>query len=57
MNIVDSQVYIWNAETPDRPWLPDRAHETQKPYPISREALLFQMDLAGVRREATGLVD
>ena len=29
------------------PWPPGRA---QKPYPISKEALLFQMDLAGVQR-------
>jgi len=50
MNIVDSQVHIWSADTPDRPWPPGRAHEAQKPYPISKEALLFQMDLAGVRR-------
>jgi L-fuconolactonase len=50
MHIVDSQVHIWSADTPDRPWPPGRAHEAQKPYPISKEALLFQMDLAGVRR-------
>ncbi len=50
MNIVDSQVHIWSAETPDRPWPPGRAQEAQKPYPISKEALLFQMDLAGVQR-------
>ena len=50
MNIVDSQVHIWSAETPERPWPPGRAQDAQKPYPISKEALLFQMDLAGVRR-------
>ncbi len=50
MNIVDSQVHIWSTDTPDRPWPPGRAHEAQKPYPISKEAILFQMDLAGVRR-------
>ena len=43
MNIVDSQVHIWNVETPDRPWPPGRAHEAQKPYPTSKETLLFQM--------------
>ena len=50
MHSVDSQVHIWSADTPDRPWPPGRAHEAQKPYPISKEALLFEMDLAGVRR-------
>lgn len=50
MDIVYSQVHIWHAETPDRPWPPGRAHEAQKPYPIGKKTLLFQMDLAGVRR-------
>ena len=50
MNIVDSQVHIWGADTPQRRWPPGRAKEAQKPYPISQETLLFQMDLAGVRR-------
>ena len=50
MNIVDSQVHIWGPDTPQRPWPPGRAKEAQKPYPISQETLLFQMDLAGVRR-------
>jgi predicted TIM-barrel fold metal-dependent hydrolase len=50
MHIVDAQVHIWAADTPERPWPPGRAQEAQKPYPISQETLLFQMDLAGVRR-------
>jgi predicted TIM-barrel fold metal-dependent hydrolase len=50
MLIVDSQVHIWGADTPARPWPPGRAQDAQKPYPISKEAVLFQMDLAGVRR-------
>ena len=49
MHIVDSQVHLWGADTPARPWPPGRAAEAQKPYPISKETLLFQMDLAGVR--------
>jgi L-fuconolactonase len=49
MHIVDSQVHLWGADTPERPWPPGRATEAQKPYPISKETLLFQMDLAGVR--------
>ena len=50
MDIVDSQVHIWGPDTPERPWPPGRAQDAQKPYPIGKEALLFQMDLAGVRR-------
>jgi predicted TIM-barrel fold metal-dependent hydrolase len=50
MDIVDSQVHIWGADTPDRPWPPGRAAEAQKPYPVQKEALLLQMDLAKVRR-------
>ncbi len=50
MDIVDSQVHIWSAETADRPWPPGRAQDVQKSYPISKETFLFQMDLAGVRR-------
>src|SRR5262245_52723688 len=50
MEIVDSQVHLWGADTPERPWPPGRAREAQKPYPVGKEALLLQMDLAGVRR-------
>ena len=50
MHIVDSQVHLWAAESPDRPWPPGRAPEAQKPYPIVKETMLFQMDLAKVSR-------
>jgi L-fuconolactonase len=50
MDIVDSQVHLWGADTPARPWPPGRTADAQKPYPIPKEALLFQMDLAKVRR-------
>jgi predicted TIM-barrel fold metal-dependent hydrolase len=50
MLIADSQVHLWAADSPQRPWPPGRAAEAQKPYPIGKEAMLFQMDLAGVRR-------
>lgn len=50
MHIVDSQVHLWGADTPDRPWPPGRAAQAQKPYPVTKEALLLQMDLAGVSR-------
>ncbi|OGK96437.1 MAG: hypothetical protein A3E31_07575 [Candidatus Rokubacteria bacterium RIFCSPHIGHO2_12_FULL_73_22] len=50
MHIVDSQVHIWAADTPDRPWPPGRAQEAQRPYPVTKDMLLFEMDLAGVSR-------
>jgi predicted TIM-barrel fold metal-dependent hydrolase len=49
MLIVDSQIHIWGPDTPQRAWQPGRAAEAQKPYPIDKETLLFQMDLAGVQ--------
>lgn len=48
MQIVDSQLHVWGRSTPERPWPLGREGEAQRPYPISAETLLFQMDLAGV---------
>ena len=51
MLIVDAQVHIWAAATPERPWPPivdpaqSRAH---KPEPITAEDMLREMDAAGV---------
>jgi predicted TIM-barrel fold metal-dependent hydrolase len=50
MLIADSQVHIWGADTPDRPWPPGRAHQAQKPYPVTQDMLLAAMDEAGVGR-------
>ncbi len=50
MQIVDSQLHLWGADTPERPWPPGRTHDAQRPYPITKETLLFEMDLAGVSR-------
>src|SRR6266446_5805463 len=50
MHIVDSQVHIWGADTPDRPWPPGRAAQAQKPYPVTKDMLLFEMELAHVSR-------
>jgi len=50
MRLVDSQVHIWAADTPERPWPEGRANEAQKPYPVLKESLLLQMDLAGIDR-------
>ena len=43
-------MHLWAADTPNRPWPPGRAAQAQKPYPVTKEALLLQMDLAGVSR-------
>jgi len=50
MHIVDAQLHLWAANTPQRPWPPGREGDAQRPYPISHETLLFEMDLAGVQR-------
>ena len=53
MMSVDSQVHIWAADTPERPWPPivdppqSRAH---KPQPITTADMLREMDAAGVNR-------
>ena len=48
MRLVDSQVHVWGANTPDRPW-PARAHAHRDP-PWSADEVLRQMDAAGVER-------
>src|SRR5437899_11636111 len=50
MLIVDAQVHIWGADTRDRPWPPGRAHQAQKPYPVTRDLVLAGMSEAGVDR-------
>jgi L-fuconolactonase len=50
MLIADSQVHLWGANTPARPWPPGRDHEAQKPYPVTKDMLLFEMELAKVNR-------
>ncbi len=48
MRIVDSQVHIWGANTPERPW-PARSHP-QRETPWSADEVLAEMDAAGVER-------
>jgi predicted TIM-barrel fold metal-dependent hydrolase len=50
MLIVDSQVHIWGADTPQRPWPPGRAAQAHRPRPFSRDDLLREIDAAGVAR-------
>lgn len=46
--IVDSQVHLWNANTPERPWVPGLP--PQLPEPFTVEKLLPMMDESGVDR-------
>jgi predicted TIM-barrel fold metal-dependent hydrolase len=46
--IVDAQVHLWKANTPDRPWLPGRV--AQLPEPLTVEQLVPMMEEAGVDR-------
>jgi predicted TIM-barrel fold metal-dependent hydrolase len=48
MMVVDAQVHIWAANTPERPW-PAR-HEAHKPQPITASDLLREMKTAQVDR-------
>jgi L-fuconolactonase len=48
MMIVDSQVHIWGANTPQRPW-PERA-KPHRDTPVGHEEMLGWMDRAGVQR-------
>jgi predicted TIM-barrel fold metal-dependent hydrolase len=48
--IVDSQVHIWKAETPDRPWPAGGAARAHLPEPFGYERLVSLMNEAGVDR-------
>ena len=43
--IIDSQVHVWSAETPDRPWYSPTSH---LPNPFGFEDLRAEMETAGV---------
>ncbi|HYK78875.1 MAG TPA: amidohydrolase family protein [Micropepsaceae bacterium] len=46
--IVDTQVHIWAANTPERPWGEGMENRAHLPVPLGQEDLLTQMDRAGV---------
>ena len=46
--IVDAQIHLWKADTPDRPWTP--GVRAQLPEPMTIERLVPMMDEAGVDR-------
>jgi predicted TIM-barrel fold metal-dependent hydrolase len=50
MFIVDSQVHIWAADTPERPWVTDSPAKPHAEQPFTAEDLLASMKEAGVDR-------
>ena len=46
--IVDSQIHMWKANTPDRPWVPGT--RPQLPEPMTIERMVPMIDAAGVDR-------
>jgi L-fuconolactonase len=46
--VADSQVHIWAADAPGRPWV--RGREPHRATPLGAEELLREMDAAGVSR-------
>jgi predicted TIM-barrel fold metal-dependent hydrolase len=48
MLIVDTQVHIWAADTPERPW--PKRHQPHRAEPFGKDELLREMGKAGVDR-------
>lgn len=49
LGIYDSQVHVWGANTPERPWEPQFAGAAHGPPEVTAGDILMQMDRAGVR--------
>ncbi|GAA4342004.1 amidohydrolase family protein [Pigmentiphaga soli] len=49
MHIVDAQVHIWEADSPERPWAKGM-RPPQRAQPFSADDLAWEMDAAGVER-------
>src|SRR5215472_17046652 len=49
MFVVDAQVHVWGADTPQRPW-PSGRSQPHRPQPFSKDDLLTEMDAAAVAR-------
>ena len=50
MTIIDAQVHIWKAETPDRPHIREDASIPHRPIPLTCDSLHEEMNTAGVDR-------
>jgi predicted TIM-barrel fold metal-dependent hydrolase len=45
--VLDAQIHVWKASTPERPWPPD-AIEPQRPEPLEVDEVIAELDAAGV---------
>jgi L-fuconolactonase len=50
--IVDAQVHLWAASTPERPWPAEQRVKPQREVPLGTSEMLREMDTAGVDRVA-----
>lgn len=50
MKIIDAQVHIWGAETPERPWASHGKEFAHRKEPFGKDELLREMKAAGVDR-------
>lgn len=50
MLVVDSQVHVWGADTPERPWRPGGHAHAQRATPVGADEVLRWMDAGGVDR-------
>jgi L-fuconolactonase len=48
VEIVDSQVHIWGADTPERPWRASGHRHTQRATPVGAEEVIGWMDAGGI---------
>ncbi|MFI7122079.1 amidohydrolase family protein [Amycolatopsis sp. NPDC049868] len=48
--LVDAQIHLWAADSPDRPWPPDARHTAHRATPPEVEETLAVLDAAGVGR-------
>lgn len=48
MEIVDAQIHVWAAETPERPWNLATGHAPHGPAEYTADMVVAQMDTAGV---------
>jgi predicted TIM-barrel fold metal-dependent hydrolase len=48
LEVVDSQVHIWGADTPQRPWRASGHAHTQRATPVAAEEVLGWMDEGGI---------
>jgi predicted TIM-barrel fold metal-dependent hydrolase len=50
MTVIDAQIHVWSAETPERSWRSGGAARVHRPTLLGKDELLREMDAAGVDR-------